>query len=270
MKIKSAGPAGTVSRVATFIRSPLNFNYVSSCVILQVVTTTTQYDDKEGKLSPKLGLKWSHTSGFTVEKLESAADGKLTVETSLVNVAPGLKVEFKGKDTDKADVLVTYTAPVATVTAEVDVSNFSSAKTSVTAGSGPFTAGASADLKLAKSNVDSASFGLGVAYSIPKQLLVTARADKNLSAYSALFSYAANKDIKVAGRVDYAGKDPKVELVSTYDCNPCTTVKVKATSGGVFSAAVKQALDKKFNVTGSAEFSNNFSNVRLGLNATLG
>ncbi len=230
----------------------------------------TQFEEKEAKLSPKLSVKWAHDSGFTLEKLEVAPDLKLTVETSLTNVTPGLKLEFKGKDVDKADLLLTYVNPAATITTDVDLSNFSSAKASVTAGSGPVTAGASADLKLVKSSLDSATFGVGLAYSVPKQLLVVGRADKNLSTYSAQFSYAAAKDITLAGKVDYAGKDPSAVVAGLYQCNPCTTIKVKATSGGVFSASIKQALDKKFNVIGSAEFRNNFSNAKLGLNATLG
>lgn len=246
LKIKSAGPNNST------------------------VTTVTQFDEKETKLSPKLSVKWAHASGFTVEKLEAAADGKITVETSLSNVAPGLKLEFKGKDADKADFFLTYAVPAATVTADVDLSNFSSAKASVSAGTGPVTAGASADLKLAKSSLESATFGVGLAYTIPQQLLVTARADNNFSSYTAHFSYAAAKNITLAGQVKHAGKEPTGVVGVQYACNPCTTAKVKATTGGVFSASVKQALDKKFNVVGSAEFSNSFSNVKLGLNATMG
>lgn len=234
------------------------------------MTTVTTFDEKEVKLTPKLSLKWAHHSGFTVEKLEADASGKITVETSLVNVAPGLKLEFKGKDADKADLLFTYFNPAATVTGEVDLSNLSSAKLAVTAGSGPIIAGASTNLKLAKSTLDSATFGLALSYSIPQQLLVTARADNNLSSYTAHVSYAAAKNILLAGQVQHAGKEPSAVVAVQYACNPCTTAKFKATTGGVFSASVKQALDKKFNVVGSAEFRNNFSNIKLGVNATLG
>lgn len=234
------------------------------------MTTVTQFDEKEVKLSPKLSLKWAHHTGFTLEKLEAAADGKVTVETSLTNVAPGLKLEFKGKDADKADLSLTYVVPAATVTADVDLSNFSAANAAFTAGSGPVTAGASAKLALAKGSLDSATFGLGLAYTLPKQLLFVARADNNLSNYTAHVSYAGLKNMTLAGMVNYAGKDPSATVGLQYACNPCTSVKVKASSAGVFSASIKQALDTKFNVVGSAEFRNNLSNVKLGVNATLG
>jgi hypothetical protein len=246
LKIKSAGPSNTT------------------------VTTVTQFDEKEVKLSPKISLKWAHPTGFAVDKLEAAADGKVAVETSLVNVAPGLKLEFKGKDADKADLSLTYAVPAATVTADLDLSNFSSANAAFTAGSGPITAGASANLKLAKSSLDSATFGVGLAYTMPKQFLFVARADNNLSNYTAHFSYAGLKNVTLAGLANYAGKDPSATVGLQYACNPCTSVKVKVNTAGVLSASIKQALDTKFNVVGSAEFRNNLSNLKLGLNATLG
>eukprot|EP00981_Chlorochromonas_danica_P009698 scaffold2799_cov159-Ochromonas_danica.AAC.15 len=245
LKIKSAGPANTT------------------------VTTVTQFD-KDFKLTPKLNLKWVHASGFTLDKVEVAADGKVALEASLTNAAPGLKLDFKGKDADKADVSLTYTIPAATITADVDVGGFSSVKAAFTAGKGPVTAGASADLKIVKGAVDSPAFNVGLAYTVPNKLLVVAKADNNFAKYTASLNYAAVKDVTVVGQVTYDGKQPAATVGASYTCNPNTTVKVKATTAGVFSASVKQALDKKFNVVGSAELSNNLANYKLGVNATLG
>lgn len=215
-------------------------------------------------------MKWAHASGFTLEKLESTVDSKITVETSLTGAAPGLKLEFKGNDSDKADLSFSYTTPAATFTGDFDVSNLSSAKASVCGGNGPVVAGASADLKIAKSTVESTTFGVGVGYTVPKQLFVGVRAEKNFANYSALFTYNANKDVTLVGKVAYSAKDTSATLGAVYKCNPDTTIKVKADTNGVFAAALKQNFEKKFTVTGSAEIPSQLNTVKFGVNATLG
>mmetsp|Transcript_20908 Transcript_20908/g.28767 ORF Transcript_20908/g.28767 Transcript_20908/m.28767 type:complete len:272 (-) Transcript_20908:252-1067(-) len=234
-------------------------------------TITTNTELKGNALVPKLALKWAHPSGFTLEKLEVASDCKLVVETSLSNLTPGLKLEFKGNDSNKADLSFTYSAPAATVTGEVDFANFSSANASISGGHGAFTGGASVNLKIAKASIDSAKFGLGFGYTVPKSLFVGLRLNENFGNYSALFSYAAHKNITLAGNLSYAaGKDPAVTLASLYKCNPNTTLKVKADTKGLLSASVKQAFEKKFSVIVAAEVPTALNTVKLGVNATLG
>jgi hypothetical protein len=246
LKVKSAGPFNTT------------------------LTTTTQFDPKSNKLVPKLALKWAHPSRFTLDKFELSSDCKTTVETSLSEAFPGLKVEFKGNECDKADLSVNYVHSLATVTAELDVNNFSNFKTSVNGGQGPFTLGASADLKIAKSTVDSTTFAVGAGYTQPKLFFVGVRANKNFADFSGLFSYVVNKDATIAGVVNHGVKGPNATLATVYKCNPETVIKVKANTCGVFSASVKQAFEKKFSVVGSAEVSSDFSAVKFGINATLG
>jgi len=237
------------------------------------LTTNTTWSAKDNNQSlvPKLSLKWSHESGFNLEKLEISQDCKLNVETSLNNIAPKLKVEFKGNDTDKADLSFNYSIPQATFHGEVDVHNLSGLKLSALGGQGAFTAGAAAEVKLGKSasSIDQTVFHVGLGYTIPK-LVVGARACKNFSHYSATASYDATKELQLAGKVNYNSKETSAALVSIYKCCPNTTVKVKADSTGVFSASIKQAFEKKFTVVGSAEIPSNFNSVKFGLNATLG
>lgn len=219
---------------------------------------------------PKLSLKWAHPSGFTLEKLETTHDAKFSVETSLTGAAPGLKLEFKGNDAEKADLLFTYNHAAATVTGEFDISSLSSAKLSVLGGNGPVTAGASADVKIAKSNVESTSVNVGVGYTAPKQFFVGVRAEKNFANYSALASYYVNKDLTVVGKANYNAKDCGATFGAVYKCNPDTTIKTKVTTCGVLSASLKQNFEKKFAVTASAELPSNLNSVKFGLNATLG
>lgn len=214
--------------------------------------------------------KWGHASGFTLEKFEVAPDCKLTVETSLTGIAPGLKIEYKGNDSDKADLAMTYKIPQATVTADLDIHSFSSAKASVSSGYEAFSAGASVDLKIAKSSIDSTTCGVGIGYTVPSVLFAGLKANKNFASYSALFSYSGYKNVIVGGSADYSSKATSGMLAASYSCTPGTTMKVKATTGGVFYTSLKQCFTKKFTLVGSAEVPSSFSSVKFGLNATLG
>lgn len=214
-------------------------------------------------------MKWAHPSGFTLEKLESSADGKLSVETSLVDAVPALKLEFKGNDSDKAELSFTYKAPLATVAGDVDVANLSTANVSVFGGQGAFGAGAGVKLNFAKSKLESSAVALGLSYAAP-QLFVAARADKNFSNYSALLSYSGVKDVTLAGKVTYNGKDAAATVATVYKYCPVATLKIKAGTNGVAAVSVKQSFDKKFTVIGSAEVPSTLSNIKFGVNATLG
>mmetsp|Transcript_38909 Transcript_38909/g.107168 ORF Transcript_38909/g.107168 Transcript_38909/m.107168 type:complete len:278 (+) Transcript_38909:44-877(+) len=251
LKIKTAGPSGTT------------------------ITTNSQYVDKDNKqaLMPKVSLKWPHPSGFTLEKLELSPDCKMTVETSLSGVAPGLKVEFKGNDGEKADLSVTYTAPVATVTGDFDINNFSRAEASVSAGSGPVTGGASAKFTQTKDENGSklnVSLGLGVAHTVPGVCYAALRAKDNFSAYGLLWSYSHFPQTEIAGSIDYSSKGTSGCVVGSYAVDPATTMKLKATSQGIFAASMKKNFEKKFSVVGSVEVPSNLKSLKWGLNATLG
>jgi len=248
LKIKSCGPCSTV------------------------VTTNTSYDVKAGSLVPKLSLKWPHPSGFTLDKLEFSSAARLNLESSLTGLAPGLKLEFKGNDSEKADLSATYNHAAATFTAELDINKLECAKASINGGSGAFTAGAAVDIKIAKSAVDSTNFEVGVGYTVPKQAFVSVRAGGNFSNFSTLFTYSAVKDIILAAKVSHSTGNSSTcaDFGAVYKCNPDTNVKVKVSSGGVLSASVKQAIDKKFSVIASAEVPSDFNTFKWGVNATLG
>lgn len=246
-KIKSAGPEGTS------------------------ITTNTSYDAKDSSLTPKLSLKWANDNGFTLDKLEFSKDCKMTVETSLTKIAPGLKLEFKGNDTNKADLLMTYKMPKATITGEYDIHGFSSAKASICSGSGPITAGASIDAKFGGSDSITPSLGLG--YTAP-DMFFGLRVNSLLKnpSYSGLASYGGiRKDVVIAGSASMKGGSTVATLATQYTCNPKTCIKVKAGTDGVLAASVKQDFANKFSVVGSAEVAGgDFGSAKFGINATLG
>lgn len=260
LKIKSAGPCG-----------------------LTLTTNTTAWapakKGKDGKpaekppaLTTKVSAKWAHKSGFTLDKLELDSAGALTTETSLTSAAPGLKLEFKGNDTNKGDLSFTYNHSLATVTGKIDALNLQSAGASINAGTGPLTAGASADLTLDRLAVKSSTFGLGVGYTLNKTLFAGLRVNNNLTEYKGLVQYAAAPNLTLAGTVSTGGKDGTLGVVGTvYKCNPDTTIKVKASSNAVINASVKQAFPNKLNIIGTAEVpAKDLSSYKVGVNITLG
>ena len=232
--------------------------------------------DKDNKqaLKPKVSLKWPHESGFTLEKLEFSPDCKMTVETSLSGAAPGLKVEFKGNDGEKADLSLNYTMDAVTVTGDFDINNFAKAETSISTGYDHITGGLNA--KFAQSKDESGgnklklSVGAAAAYTVPGTCFTAVRAKDNFSSYGLLFSYTHLKDIDIAGSVDYSPKATVGCLAGAYKVNPSTTLKTKATSEGIFSASLKKSFEKKFSVVGSVEVPSNLKSLKWGLNATLG
>ena len=220
-----------------------------------------------------MALKWPHPSGFTLEKLEFSNDCKMNVETSLVDAFPGLKCEFKGNDSDKADLSVKYTIPAATFTADFDINSLSKAEASVCAGSGAFVGGLSASFAGSKdeSKVPSkVSVNVGVSHTVPNVCYTAVKAKDNFGAFTALFSYSSVKNLVIAGSVDYSPKKTLATAVASYKVDPSTTFKAKGNSEGVVSASLKRTFEKKFAVVGSVEVPHTLKTVKWGVNATLG
>ena len=241
----------------------------------QTITTNTELIvEPKLALKPKLTLKWPHSSGFTLEKLEFSNELKATVETSLVNALPGLKVEFKGNDSDKADLSLKYSIPAATITAEFDVNNLTRAETSVSAGHGDFVGGLSAKFTTSKDDAKAApkvSVNVGASYNVKNHCFTAVRAKDNFSAFGLVFSYTGLAKVTLAGSVDHCAKKTLATALTSYQIDNATTFKGKANSEGVFSASVKRnCADSKFVLVGSVEVPSNLKTVKWGLNATLG
>jgi len=251
LKVKSAGPHSTT------------------------LTTNIELVDKDNKcsLKPKVSLKWPHPSGFTLEKMEFTNDCKMTVETSLVDAVPGAKFEFKGNDSDKADLSIKYSIPAATFTADFDINSLSKGEVSVCGGSGAFVGGLSASYAGSKDESKTpskVSVGLGVSHTVPKVCYTAVRAKDNFTSFSALFSYSSIDNLLLAGSVNHNSKKTLATALATYKVDPSTTVKAKANTEGIISASIKRSCEKKFTVVGSVEVPHTLKTVKWGVNATLG
>ena len=234
----------------------------------QVFNTNTQLDtSKETKLVNKVNLKWVPNNGFSFDKLEVGNNGAVVVESSLADLVPGLKLEFKGNDSNKGDFGAIYTHKLATIASEVDLLQFSKASASIVGGNGPVSVGASADFNISKSALSAFSATLG--YNFPSIAKVFLKSTKFFTEHTALVTYSPRKDVTLAGQAVYNDK-LQFLLAGAYKCNPETTLKLKASSAAGFSASVKQAFDKKLTVVGAAEVAKSLDSVKFGITASLG
>mmetsp|Transcript_24339 Transcript_24339/g.24946 ORF Transcript_24339/g.24946 Transcript_24339/m.24946 type:complete len:277 (-) Transcript_24339:211-1041(-) len=238
------------------------------------LTTTTELNSNGGKVSVggKVSAKWAHESGFALDKLEVKNNGSVVVETSLTGVAPGLKFEFKGDDSNKGDLGVVYKQQQYTAAAEVDVAEFSAAKASVLAGTGPYTGGASATVSLGD-KVDFKSFDVAGSYSVSQKYFAGLSVTDKFSKYGLSLAYFGGGAYTLAGLFDFKPETSAKLLTfgGAYKCNPNTNIKAKVNSNGIVSASVKQSLSTDASVTFATEIpTNDFSAYKFGITASLG
>jgi len=249
--------------------SKFSLKIKSSAPFGVTLTSTHQFEPcKESKINTKVAIKYPQSSDFVLDKFEVANNGSVAVETSLTGVSDGLKIKFKGNDSDKGDLSYTYTVPEATVTGDLDILNFSKTSASVTTGTGPFTVGLFGLFNLTKSNLETVD--VAVAYAPCSNFYGVLRANKTFSAYSALLSYVVNKNVSVAAKANHCSKQTGGFISALYSCNADTKMKFKVHSSGTLYASLKQNFDKKFSVVGSAEVPAGFTGIKFGVNATLG
>ena len=238
------------------------------------VTSSSSWDyTKSGSaIDTTVSATWAHPSGFKLEKLEftPADKASLTTETSLTGLAKGLKLEFKGNDADKGDLSFTYKVPQATLTGEMDFMNFKKFNIAAATGVDQITAGVKLDVTkgdkgLNTTTAASASYAMG-------NIFAGLEATNNFSKYGILASFAVDKSITAAMRADIGSKAPALQVGGVYKCNSSTTIKGKVNvMSKLIDLSVKQAMDKKFNVTASCQMAD-FSpkSMVFGLKATMG
>ena len=217
-------------------------------------------------ISAKLALD-KKFSQFAVDKFELKS-GSSAIETSLSDILPGLKLEFKGDDNLKGDFSATYLLPAATLTADVDIVNFSFAKASVATIMGPLTLGGSGHLESKGGQFGLKDFSFGAGYTVPKSLFVGVKVNKKISDYVANFQYTVNKDVSVAGSVNFP--KPVVSLGASYKCNPNTALKAKLATDGKMGLSCKQSIDAASTVTGAVTLDiNNIGAYKYGLTVSI-
>lgn len=231
---------GDSSPLTVEINSNLPFNGA------KLTSTTTHNCKYDSALENSLSLEYEHQSGFKLEKLEFApgASGSFTTETSLTQ--NDLKLEFKGNDNEKADISVKYVLPQATITANVDASDFKSYGATVSSGVDNIKFGLSADSK----NGASPSFAASVAMAADK-MFFGLNLTNNFTNIKGLFSFAVDSNVTVAANCTYgtAKKNLGAGIATVYKCNKNTIIKAKADMNKNVNLSVKQAVKEGLTAT---------------------
>jgi hypothetical protein len=212
------------------------------------LTSTTTHDFKAGsKLNNTLSLEWEHDSGFTLDKLEfnPSDDGSFTTECSLKGLVDGVKLDFKGNDSNKADITAKYEHEQATVTATVDATDFKSYSGTVSSGFNDVKFGLSGNMKGGKTNVDAAA-----SYSAPN-MFFGLNLTNSFDNFKGLFSFKVDSDLTVAATATYgaAKKNLGVNVLAAWKCNPNTTMKAKVDMDKNVNLSVKHAVAKGLTAT---------------------
>lgn len=238
-------------------------------------------DEKEA-LQTALAVKWASAgTGFAIDKLEFSGLGQpVVMENSLSGVVPDLKLEFKGDDQSKGELYGTYKVKQSTVKAMVDIMNQRKVEVSAVSGHGPVTFGAlglytmSPDDKT-KGDKKDLDLQASVGYKGPN-FFAGVNTTKMFKKYEVLASFAAVKDVTVAGKfeTEIPKADAKFSYTATaavvYQCNPKTILKAKVDTNKVLDLSVKQTLDKKFVVSAWAQAKFPMEKTTFGLKAVIG
>jgi len=234
-----------------FDTNPSSF---SPLLLPQSLTTTSTYDFKAGStLGNTLSAEWNGPNGFKLDKLEfdPKADGAWSTETSMdVPGVDGLKLEFKGNDSNKSDFSFTYKHAQATVQGSVDCSDFKSFDASVSTGKDDIAVGVGAAFKQGAP----ANINVTASYTAPK-MFMGVNLTNNFADVKGLFSFAVDKNTTVAATSTYGTvkKNFGVNLGAAYKCNSSTTIKAKVDMDKNVDLSVKQAINKSLTVTGWAK-----------------
>lgn len=209
---------------------------------------------------------------FSVDKLEIKS-GSHTLETSLSGFIPGqdLKLAFKGDSNLKSDLSATYKLPIATLTGEIDIKNFSSLKASACSGLGDITVGANCHFDL-KEGMGLKDFGLGLSVKQEKAF-VALKVTNKLNNALAHFQYALNKEVGLVGSANYdtQKKNSQFFVGAKYACNPATALKLKLGTDKKVNFSAKHKLDATSTVTGAVCLDlDKLSSYKFGVIASLG
>jgi hypothetical protein len=235
------------------------------------MTVTTDYS--KSSLSGKVAAKWAHASGFSLDKLEMNKNGGITVETSLKDAIPNVKFEFKGNDSNKGELLTTYSTDVATVVAQMDVAECKGFDVSALLSNGPIAGGAAVSVSLGD-GADVTKFDVAGSYNCNDcNTFAGLKITNKFANYTASIGYKACPKISLGTELSFKPESSAFSALigGSYNCNPDTQIKAKVSSEGALNFSVKQTLSKQCSITSTlATSTKNIGDYKLGLVGNLG
>jgi hypothetical protein len=235
------------------------------------LTVTTDYS--KSTLSGKVAAKWSHGSGFAIDKLEMNKNGGVTVETSLKDAIPNVKFEFKGNDSNKGDLIATYSNDAATVVGQLDAAEYKSLDVSALLKNGPIAGGAAVSVSLGD-GADVTKFDVAGSYDCNDcNTFAGLKITNKFANYTASIGYRACPKVAVGSELSFKPESSAFSALigGSYKCNPDTQIKAKVSTEGALNFSVKQNLSKQCSITSTlATSTKNLGDYKLGLVGNLG
>jgi len=136
---------------------------------------------------------------------------------------------------------------------------------------GPYNGGAAVSLSLGE-KVDVKSFDVAGSYSC-SQFFGGLKISEKFANYTASAKYVGVPKVVLGGKFDYKPESSAFSalLAGSYNCNPDTQIKARASNEGALNFSVKQSLSNNFTFTTSlATSTKNFGDYQLGLVGNLG
>lgn len=237
-----------------------------------ITSTTDLHPTSATNFASKLNFKWSHPSGFSIDKLEMTSRDKITMETSLTDVIPGMNLVFTGVDTAPGTLGAVYSHKIATISTEIDVCDFSKLKVEALGGSRGVLAGMSANFSFS-GKFDVTDYSACLGYRPNEKVFVGLRANNKGTDIDAAVQYSVKSDLVLSTLVNArpnAGTHT-AQLGVSYQCCPSTVTKFKAGSSGMLNASVKKSFSNDLVMVAAAAVDvHNPKACTFGLTATMG
>ncbi|CAM9706059.1 unnamed protein product [Heterosigma akashiwo] len=229
-----------------------------------------------GAVAGLIEAKYAHSSGVSLDKLKLNAKGALSLETTVADVGtPGLDVYYKGDLDFSGTTGVSYKGrAVSSVRGGGRCRRWRPWRPTPPSRWTP-PPPASHTLKYglaAGKGAGLADYALAAGYR-EKAWFASLAAEKKLSVFKLGAFWNACPPADVGAQVTYtpATGATLVDVGTVYNCNPTTTVRVKASSEGAVAAAVAQKCGKGMTLTAASEVSvSDLSKVKYGASITLG
>jgi len=235
------------------VTSLLNDDYVSKVGLKAKtdagpVNVTIETDaGKDGSLTSKISSKFSYAS-FNVDKLQTAADGSRTLETSL-KLSPEIKFSFKASK--GADLGVDYVKGNLYATGTLDVMDMSKLSSSacLVLASGIKVGG---DATYSLTGAGLTNFGVGGSFTTNNgRCFGAVTATSKLSKYNLSLLYKVSPELSIASSTTHSSSKAceVMAIGGSYKAEGLGTIKAKMASNQVFHACLIREVAPKVTVT---------------------
>jgi len=271
LKMKQATPQGvTVTSESTFpCPFPSCCESSSSCGGGRGSSTTAATNDSCSEVSTKLTTKYSHPSGFSVDKFQIDPNGAISTELGLSGVAPDLRFLLKTEASKKGELFLEFKQPHIAIKHSLDILDFNTATLAGSVSSNGVLVGFNTSANLSTRALR--EYGLALSYRTPTAFL-SLKTSNQLANFSVASRLSLRNNLTLVGQLDTTrdlGKKT-FTLGCVVNYTPSTTLRAKVNSELVVTGALAHKVAKDVVVSGTVELDAKKTQHRGGICITLG